>query len=659
MHKLAIAGCVGALVAAVGFAAPGTSRAEAVVVPVLRAGGAPPVQGAQLVGSAPATGQLSVQVWLRPRTAAAEAYASAVSTPGSAAFHHYLGPAAWTAAFGPSAASAGAVQRWLRSRGLGHVGVDAGRNYVTASGSVSAVESALGVHVARYRSAAAGEFWAADRAAAIPAALAPEVLSVTGLDGARQAASTDAAPGSTAPAAAAAANAAATPAAKPKAPTCSHYWGEHGHAVRPEYHGLAQISLPACGYSATQLRAAYGASSSATGKGQTVALTESEAPVAMPQTLAAYAKANHLPAPGRSQFRQLSAGKACRNGTAQGVPTRSLSALTVDDESEMDSEAVYLMAPAAAQVMVVGQGCDEDQALLDAVAAVLTGNGHKPLASIVSNSWQIPQGEVPAATVHALFVRAAAEGVGMYIASGDTPGLTGTDDDPYAISVGGTTLGLGRANQRLFETGWSSDYVSLDQGRWSDQGLGGAGGGGVSDVYRQPAFQRGVVPAAMSRTRIGGKPAVGRTVPDLAAVGDPDTGMLTGYTDDPGPGGRPGAYRTEPNAGTSLATPLIAGLIADAQQGQPGPFGFADPLFYRLAGSSAFHDALPLTTKTPARDRGAYQLPDGTFGTGMDLFDDQNRKDTAQVTARGYDTMTGLGTPNGTAFVTALRRAAH
>jgi hypothetical protein len=28
------------------------------------------------------------------------------------------------------------------------------------------------------------------------------------------------------------------------------------------------------------------------------------------------------------------------------------------------------------------------------------------------------------------------------------------------------------------------------------------------------------------------------------------------------------------------------------------------------------------------------------------------------VTAKGYDTMTGVGTPDGAAFITALRRAA-
>ena len=39
----------------------------------------------------------------------------------------------------------------------------------------------------------------------------------------------------------------------------------------------------------------------------------------------------------------------------------------------------------------------------------------------------------------------------------------------------------------------------------------------------------------------------------------------------------------------------------------------------------------------------------------MSLFDSQLPEYTDQVTARGYDTMTGLGTPNGQAFIAAVR----
>src|SRR5580693_7541697 len=41
--------------------------------------------------------RLTIQLWLRPDLAAAARFATAVSTPGSALFHHYLSPAAYTA----------------------------------------------------------------------------------------------------------------------------------------------------------------------------------------------------------------------------------------------------------------------------------------------------------------------------------------------------------------------------------------------------------------------------------------------------------------------------------------------------------------------------------------------------------------------------------
>jgi subtilase family serine protease len=637
-----LAGCVLTAAAGVVLVAPGVARAaSAVPVP----GSAPAVGAGALVGAVPASQQLTVQVWLAPDLAGAAAFADAVATPGSSAFHHYLSPDAYTARFGPSAAHAAAVTAWLTAQGLAQVHAGSGRDYVSATGPVSRIQPAFGVRIDRYRVMGAdGEptvIESNNRAVSVPASLAPDVLGVTGLDSA---------PPVTSPAARTpgrAGSAAATPA-------CSHYWAQYTRSFRPAYRGLAKGSLPVCGYSAGQIRAAYGATAAATGQGQTVAMTESEAPTAMRATLKDYAKANHLPTPKPRQFREL---QTASGGTCGASSPGAAQAGSYSDEAEMDSEAVYAMAPGAAQLMVVGAGCNEDQALLDAALAVLTGNGARPWASIVSNSWQIPVGEVPAQTVHAIDLRAAAEGVGMYFASGDTPGLTVTDSDPYATAIGGTTLGIGAGNHRVFETGWSDDYATLDAGRWTDTGIGGGTGGGTSGVWGQPAYQKGVVPASMSRVRAGKRIVTGRAVPDIAADGDPDSGILTGYIAS-GTDAHPGRYHTEVNAGTSLATPLVAGLVADAQQGQKSDFGFIDPLIYRLAGTRAFHDIAPVNASMPQQDRDAWEAASAGASPAVDVFDSQKRAYTQQVTAKGYDTMTGVGTPNGAAFITALRRAA-
>jgi len=645
LHTVAAIAVCAVVTVGVGTEASGSARASsAVAVP----GSLPTAVGtAARVGSAPASQRLTVQVWLKPDMAHAAATADAVATPGSPEFHHYLSPDTYTARFAPSAAQAKSVAAWLTGKGLTGAQVDGGRDYVSATGPVSVVESAFQVRIGRYQARdAAGPagrstvFTSNDREASVPASLASDVLDVTGLGSASAASRSTAA---SAPLSHAAAQGA----------MCAQYWAQHVHPLHPAYQGLAQASLPVCGYSAAQLRAAYGATSQDSGSGQTVALTEDESPTAMFRTLTAYARSNQLPLPRPSQFRQVQAGSTC---TAPSTADRAAQSPPVDVEAEMDSEAVYAMAPGADQVMVVGTGCDEDQALLDAASAVLTGDGHHPLASIASNSWQIPLGDVSPQTVHAIDVRAAAEGVGMYVASGDTPGLTVTDSDPYAVAVGGTTLGIGAARNRVFETGWSDDFGSLAGGKWTDLGVSG-GGGGVSDVYRQPSYQKGVVPSSMAQVRVANKTVLGRTVPDIAADADPDTGMLIGYTDTDSHG-NPGPYRTVSSAGTSLATPLVAGLVADDQQGQKSPYGFINPRLYRLARTGAFHDALPISTSAPQQDRAAYIAPDDTSTSAdVDVLDAQGRPDTQQVTAKGYDTMTGIGTPNGAAFIAALRRA--
>jgi hypothetical protein len=94
-------------------------------------------------------------------------------------------------------------------------------------------------------------------------------------------------------------------------------------------------------------------------------------------------------------------------------------------------------------------------------------------------------------------------------------------------------------------------------------------------------------------------------------------------------------------------------------RGSPGPFGFINPAIYKLAGTSAFFDPLPLTSSSPALYRGIVVRRRYTCGiTGLTTFDDQSTSMfgyTGQVTLKGYDNMSGIGTPNGQEFITALR----
>jgi subtilase family serine protease len=591
--------------------------------------------------------RLTVQLWLKPDIAAAGRYATAVATPGSALFHHYLSPAAYTARFGASHAAVTQVESWLRGAGFTAITADSGRAYVRATATVSTINAAFRIRLELYKASAAvnaGRYRlrANNRAVRLPAPVAARVLGVSGLDNASpviplivQKAGPAAAGPDTGPDAA-----------------CSHYYGQHTVAGLPQKYGTTTFPTVGCGYTAGQLRDAYGASTASAGAGQTIALVELGLTRDMFLTLADYAKASHMPAPSRQRYAQLSLGSSSCGDPFNG-------------EEQLDVEASYDMAPGAWQLVVGGDACDNgdagNQGLFDADTAILDGRGGHPLATIASNSWNSGGESQPASFTdieNAYLVRAAAEGVGMYFSSGDTSGVEMPSSDPYATAVGGTTLGIGPSGSRLFETGWSNGgYVLTSHHTWKFRGAVAAAGGGPSLLWREPAYQKGVVPPALAKapgTRFG----AARSVPDISADADAASGgFALGLLSFPKGGGAP-AYRQTDIGGTSLAAPLVAGMVTAAQQGQPTPFGFLNPVLYKLYGTSAYHRTLPVTSHSPAMRR-AIVCPAAICQRNVLVtFDDQNPTITSQVTLPGYDNMTGLGTPNGPAFIRYLRELA-
>ena len=166
-----------------------------------------------------------------------------------------------------------------------------------------------------------------------------------------------------------------------------------------------------------------------------------------------------------------------------------------------------------------------------------------------------------------------------------------------------------------------------------------------------------MVPAGLAKAQ-GNRGGLVRAVPDISALADPFTGFNLGVLTFDNKG-NPNGFAQGPGGGTSLAVPLVAGMVADAEQYQHHSFGFLNPALYRLTGTSAIHDALPITSKTPARYHGV--ACDVAFCGVLALitFDVQSfgtEGYDGQVTRRGYDTMTGIGTPAGQNFVYALRK---
>jgi subtilase family serine protease len=635
-------------------AAAAAGLAVTLAVPVAAAASVPPRQviaGLRPWWARPSARQgpvadrapVSVRVYLAGQDPAGLArYAGQVADPGRPRYRHYLTPAQFEHRFGPTGAQVSAVRSWLTGAGL--TVTAATGHYVAARGTAAAMQTAFGSPLRRYRTAQ-GTLRAPQSAVTVPASVAPAVLTVTGLSASTARPRTDltglqaASPG---------------PSALPSPineGACSRYWGQQAARTLPRAYGR-RLDYDLCGYLPAQLRAAYGVTSTGlTGKGVTIAIVDQGSSPTIVSDINTYAR-RHGGVPLRpGQLTRYLAPGLARSCAGLGSEPEAYA------EESLDVESAHAMAPGA-RLAYVGAGCANDAApLLDAITRIVDHH----LASIVSNSWFLgTEAQVSPGTVAAfqqVFEQGAIEGIGFYFASGDSgdfsaqtpghrPAVQFPASDPWVTSVGGTSLAVGRAGNYEWETGWGTDRAPLAPGgkRWTSLpgGFAGGAGGGASALFAQPYYQRGIVPAALSHP--GGSSGAVRVMPDIAADGDPSTGMLVGLTTPLAPGGA-GHYVEGVGGGTSLSTPLIAGLQADAQQAQHGvAIGFANPAIYARYGTTAYHDV----TDHPRGLRFVIAAVDAqrNLGTGAitDLVDTFGQ-DTSLHATPGYDDVTGVGTP--------------
>jgi len=273
-----------------------------------------------------------------------------------------------------------------------------------------------------------------------------------------------------------------------------------------------------------------------------------------------------------------------------------------DGEVMLDLEVIGSTAPGAE--LVVYFAPVSDRGFIDAVTTAIF-DPREP--SIVSISWGDAE-ENWTEQARAVFddaLRAAALlGITVCAASGDSGWTDGVRGDrahvdypassPYALACGGTRLEV--RDRRIEEVVWNDH-----DGR--------ATGGGVSEFYALPRWQRRVrVPRSVNP---GGHR--GRGVPDVAGNADPETGYLVGNGDD-----------THPYGGTSAVAPLWAGLVARLNQGCGTRVGYLNPLLYDTIDPSVFNDV-------PHGGNGRYRARRGS-----------------------WDACTGYGSPRGRALAAAL-----
>jgi len=666
-----------AVIAALAIAAPAAVASPGVA---LRDSQSPAAARTPSVGSVPGATRMDFEVDLKlTDQAGAEALAQAVATPGNAAYGHYLTPAQWEARFSPTAGDVAQVRSFLTRSGLAAGAVSADRTAITVSGTAQQVEHAFGTSLSYHRVQGARRLLA-DRALSVPASIAGIVGGVTGVN--QTVATPDNTLGGPAASPQASANAPQPPGFR-VGPPCGTYSGQRIDFGLPQFPGYnADPPWAVCGYTGPQFRSAYHLSGSANGAGVTVAIVDAYASPTLLSDAHQFAALNDPSNPLKaSQFSELLAG----NFNLQGI----CEANGWYGEETLDVEAVHDTAPGANILVGAARNC-LTTGLNNTLRRIVDGH----LASVISNSYGDDGGDVldsadDRQSTDNILLMADATGVSVMFSSGDdgdeftTVGAVAADypaSSPYATAVGGTTLQIGSAGQRIGEFGWSTGRAWYCNGTAASAAVGictsdqlgtwlpvdptlpsGGGGGGTSVVYPQPAWQKGVVPAALSQ-RNGSAPM--RVEPDISMEGDPATGMLVGETQTFPEGVHYDQYRI---GGTSVASPLMAGVVARADQLAGRSLGFLNPKLYAQYGSTAALDDVTATHQVMSRSDFANSL-DSSEGflfssrvidyQGQEEFCDlsTNQCSTRQVALSatpGYDSMTGLGSP-GPSFVPAL-----
>nr|WP_321984668.1 S53 family peptidase [uncultured Lichenicoccus sp.] len=247
----------------------------------------------------------------------------------------------------------------------------------------------------------------------------------------------------------------------------------------------------------------------------------------------------------------------------------------------------------------------------DAISQAAHDTTNKP--SVISISWGGPEStwdRQSVTTMNSVLREAAALGISVYVASGDSLATDGVSDGRAHVDFPASSV---------YATGCGGTHIT-DKGSkitrevvWNDGDSGT--GGGISDLFDVPAFQSGVtLPPSVNAGRKG------RGVPDVAGDAAPASGYSIVVDG-----------QAEVVGGTSGVAPLWAGLTALINQKAANPVGFLPTWLYANIGANP-----ELTMQITSGDNKP---------TGSEL---------GYNAGAGWNACTGLGRPNGQALFDAL-----
>lgn len=554
------------------------------------------------LGAAPADIPLTrMLLLLEPSAAQRQALDAELANqqnPASSHYHQWLTAAAFASSYANSAADVAAVVSWLQGQGFQVAPLPAGLGWVEFSGTAGQVEQAFHTHLDLLATAAGSRAVLAS-AINVPAALKPVLHGLVSLDGAVSL------PALTTP----------QPVAVSAASLAAQTTPSQAEALTPRL--MAQLLH----WDALQASAVNGA-------GETIAIA-ARSNVA-PSDIAAFRAVFGLPANPLA---------IAPNGIDPGITS---------DEAEAVLAASWAGAAApGAQILLVPAATTGATDGLDLSLAAIVDQALAHAVAVGYSSCEASLSEAHQAFYAALYRQAAAEGIAVIAAAGDSgPSACHIAGSPAPVSSGYGVNALASTpwNTAVGVAGLSADESGTTGRVASSPTLAGwsptsaadpvyAGGGGSSTLYAAPSWQPLPSSPAVAATPEGHF----RLLPDAALPTAIDSGAHHGLAFCMSCSASAGECTLVRGGGSAASAAIFAGVAALVAQ-KNGPQGNLAPHLYALSRRSGVFDDV---------QQGGAQLwcRAGSPGCG----------DTEQIgfaAVPGYDLATGLGGVNAQALVT-------